>query len=89
MLPKNYLIGIAAPLRQQDKKIVLFVTHDIDEAIFLSDKVIVFAKNPGTIKKVVEIRLPRPRIHDIKFSKEFLEIKKHITNLIREEVLRS
>ncbi len=86
---KELMQELLSSIWQQDKKIVLFVTHDIDEAIFLSDKVIVFAKNPGTIKKVVEIKLPRPRIHDIKFSKEFLEIKKHITNLIREEVLRS
>jgi NitT/TauT family transport system ATP-binding protein len=49
-------------LWERDRKTVLFVTHGVEEAVFLSDRVVVMTKSPGRIKAVVEIDLPRPRI---------------------------
>src|SRR6201986_2099740 len=46
---------------ERDRKTVLFVTHSVEEAVFLSDKVIVMTRSPGRIKQIVEIKLPRPR----------------------------
>ena len=46
---------------ERDKKTAMFVTHDIDEAIFLADRVVVMGRNPGHIKEVMKIDLPRPR----------------------------
>ena len=46
---------------ERDRKTVLFVTHSVDEAVFLSDKVVVMTRAPGRIKQVVDIDLPRPR----------------------------
>ncbi len=57
---------------------VLFITHDIDEAIFLSDKVYVMSKSPAKILDEINIKLPRPRVKDLALTKEFLEYKKKI-----------
>jgi NitT/TauT family transport system ATP-binding protein len=67
------------------KKTVLFVTHDISEAVFLSDKVVVMSPRPGTIKKVVDIDLERPRGLIVKGSYKYAQL----CQLIREELFRS
>jgi NitT/TauT family transport system ATP-binding protein len=68
---------------------VLFITHDVDEAIFLSDRVHVMTARPGRIKAEIPITLPRPRSYDMQTAPEFVEIKRHIMELIREESLRT
>jgi len=64
------------------KKTVLFVTHSIDEAVYLSDRVLVFAPHPGFIKKELTIRLPRPRL---KSSTEFMKYHEDIYETIGKE----
>ena len=71
------------------KKTVLFVTHDIEEAVFLGDRVIVFTARPGRIKADIRIDLERPRPIEIKKSIAFLEYRNQVWDLLREEVLRS
>jgi NitT/TauT family transport system ATP-binding protein len=73
---------------EQSHKTVLFVTHDIDEAIFLGDRVCVMTARPGQIKKELAIPLPRPRNPEILTSPEFIEIKRIVVGLIREEALK-
>jgi len=68
---------------------VLFITHDIDEAIFLSDRVYVMTAQPGQIKANVTIDLPRPRRDEQFTSARFQEIRTHLRQLIREESLRA
>ena len=46
---------------ERDRKTVLFVTHSVDEAVFLSDRVVVMTRSPGRIKEIIDIDLPRPR----------------------------
>jgi NitT/TauT family transport system ATP-binding protein len=74
---------------ESTRKTVLFVTHDIEEAIYLGDKVFVFTARPGTIKEVVEIRLPRPRRIEIKKSKDFHDYRDYVWDLLRDEVLKA
>jgi len=74
---------------EQTRKTVLFVTHDIDEAIYLADRVIVFTARPGRIKSDVRINLPRPRSIEIKKSPEYIEYRNMIWDLLRSEVLRA
>ena len=74
---------------QQLKTSVLFVTHDIDEAIFLSDRVYVMTARPGTIKAEIAIPLARPRDATVAMSLEFLTLRQHLMMLIREESLRA
>lgn len=68
------------------RKTVLFVTHQIDEAVYLSDRVFVFARRPGRINQIVEIDLPRPRSLDVKRTPAFVGYVERIWKLIEEDV---
>ncbi len=74
---------------EQGRKTVLFVTHQIDEAVFLSDRVLVFARRPGRLQESVEIKLPRPRALAIKRTPEFVSYVDHIWRLIEDDVRAS
>jgi NitT/TauT family transport system ATP-binding protein len=78
------LIGLWEQLRPS----VLFITHDLEEAVALADRVVVMTSGPGTVKAVFDIDLPRPRgaIQDIRFQPEFLELHRQIWESLREEV---
>ena len=71
------------------QKTVLFITHQIDEAIFLSDRVVVFTARPGTIKEIVPVKLKRPRALNLKRSAQFHKIEDKIWTLIQEEVKKN
>jgi NitT/TauT family transport system ATP-binding protein len=74
---------------EQGRKTVLFVTHQIDEAVFLSDRVLVFARRPGRLQESVTIELPRPRALAIKRTPEFVRYVDHIWRLIEDDVRAS
>jgi NitT/TauT family transport system ATP-binding protein len=65
---------------------VLFVTHDIDEALFLSDRVAIFTRRPGRIKAQLPVTLERPRTQDLLTSPEFMGLKRQCLELIRAEI---
>ena len=69
---------------------VVFVTHDLEEAIALSDRVCVITAGPGTVKGIYEIDLPRPRhVAEIRFEPRFVELYRDIWDNLRDEVLVS
>ncbi len=74
---------------QRQRISVLFITHDIEEAIFLSDKVYVMTARPGRIKAELPIPLPRPRLPAMTATPEFLGIRHELQRLIREESLKA
>jgi len=74
---------------RQTRKTVIFVTHQIEESIYLSDRVVVFSARPAKIREIVKVDLPRPRSLAVKRSQTFLELADHVWNLIQEEVLKS
>jgi NitT/TauT family transport system ATP-binding protein len=74
---------------EHSQKTVLFITHDIDEAILLGDRVHVMTARPGRIKEMVEIDIPRPRNVDVLTSVEFITIKRRIMALIHDEAVRA
>jgi NitT/TauT family transport system ATP-binding protein len=74
---------------EHSHKTVLFITHDIDEAILLGDRVYVMTARPGRIKEMVEIDIPRPRSVDVLTSVPFIALKRRIMALIHEEAVRA
>jgi NitT/TauT family transport system ATP-binding protein len=73
---------------EADKKTIIFVTHSIDEAILLSDRVAFMSSRPGRIKEIIPIDLPRPRTEEIRNSVEFARIRKSVWELLQQEVLQ-
>src|SRR5262245_19773994 len=82
-LMQELLLGIW----ERERKTVLFVTHDIEEAIFLASRVVVMSARPGRIKAEVPIDLPHPRHYTIKTSPEFSALKARLTEEIRAEAV--
>ena len=81
VLMQELLLGIW----EAERKTVLFVTHDIDEAIFMANRVAVFSARPGRIKTELAVDLPHPRHYTIKTSPEFMDLKARLTEEIRAE----
>jgi NitT/TauT family transport system ATP-binding protein len=71
------------------RKTVLFITHQINEAIYLADRVIIFGARPGRVKDVLKIDIPRPRNLAVKRSKQFLEYEDYLWGQIEEEVRKT
>jgi NitT/TauT family transport system ATP-binding protein len=74
---------------KDSKKTVIFVTHDIDEAILLGDRVIVMTSVPGRIKADMQVGIDRPRSIQAESTQKFLDLRMTIWNLIRKEVENS
>jgi ABC-type nitrate/sulfonate/bicarbonate transport system ATPase subunit len=68
---------------------VVFVTHDVDEAIFLSDRVAVMSARPGSIREVFEIDLPRPRGFELLTSDAFTNVKRRVLELLYSETIHA
>jgi NitT/TauT family transport system ATP-binding protein len=73
----------------RDRRTVVFITHAIDEAVFLADRVAVMTTHPGRLKVVVDIPLPRPRSDATRALPEFQALTQHIWSLIRDEAYRA
>jgi NitT/TauT family transport system ATP-binding protein len=84
---QNELLQLWEELRPS----VLFITHDLDEAVALSDKVVIMTSSPGTIKDVFDIDLPRPRgdVQQIRHERRFLELQGQIWESLKDEVTRA
>ena len=67
---------------QREKVTIVFVTHDVEEAIFLADRIVVMTPRPGTIKAIVPVELPRPRSRT---NSRFVELRAGILRLLYEE----
>jgi NitT/TauT family transport system ATP-binding protein len=78
-------------ITEDSHKTVVFITHSIDEAIFLADRVAVMTARPGTIKEIVEIPISKERrfTEDIKSTQDFLEVRHQLWELLKEEVVKS
>ncbi|HKT57641.1 MAG TPA: ABC transporter ATP-binding protein [Microbacterium sp.] len=78
-------------LWEQLRPSVLFITHDLDEAVALADRVAIMTSSPGSVKDVFDIDLPRPRgnVQDLRHDKRFIELQSQIWESLRDEVTRA
>jgi ABC-type nitrate/sulfonate/bicarbonate transport system ATPase subunit len=74
---------------QRHRRTILFITHDVDEAIFLGDRVLVMSARPGHVKHARRVDLPRPRAAELVTSPEFIALKREILEAIEEESMKS
>ena len=81
-LMQELLLGIW----EAERKTVLFVTHDIDEAVFMGTRVVVMSARPGRIKLDRRVELPHPRHYSVKTTPEFMQLKAELTEQVRVEV---
>ncbi len=84
-LMQELLLGIW----ERERKTVIFVTHDIDEAIFMASRVVVMTARPGRIKADMRVDLPHPRHYTVKTTPEFSALKARLTEEIRIEAMRA
>jgi ABC-type nitrate/sulfonate/bicarbonate transport system ATPase subunit len=84
-LMQELLLG----LWQRQQQTVLFITHDIEEALLLADRVCVMTARPGRIKKSIPVPMPRPRSIELTLSPEFNALRREVLELIREESVRA
>lgn len=68
---------------------ILFISHNIHEAVYLADKVVVFSKRPARVVEVIETNLPRPRDYKVTESDQFFEVRNRVTELFRDEIMDS
>jgi NitT/TauT family transport system ATP-binding protein len=88
-LTRQIMQELLTDLWQRYRKTVLFVTHDIDEAIFLADVVYVMTIRPGRIRSTFKVDIPRPRTFDTLSSPAFAQLRNQVVGVIHEESLKA
>jgi len=78
------VLALLQKLNRDFGKTVIFVTHDVDEAIYLSDEVYVMATRPGRIVESIPVTIARPRARSATLKSEFIAIKEHCLNLLTQ-----
>lgn len=76
---------LLSDISRKTKTTILFITHDIDEAVLLGQRVYVMSRRPGTVKDVIKVNLPEERHHECLLLPEFLETKKKIMDMLWQE----
>src|SRR5690606_913243 len=76
-------------LWERERHTTLFITHDLDEALFLSDRVAVMGGRPGRVRRWIDVPLPRPRAPEMRGSAAFQALRREAAALIREESLKA
>jgi NitT/TauT family transport system ATP-binding protein len=71
---------------QRERKTVVFVTHSIEEAIYLADRILLFTPRPARMERVLEVPFARPRTEDVKSTPEFVELRREIWQSLKHGV---
>ena len=74
-----------ARILERDRKTVLFVTHSIEEAIYLADRILVLSSRPARVQQTIDVPFPRPRSEDVKTAPQFLEIRQEIWERLKSQ----
>src|SRR5207249_8988421 len=88
-LTKSVMHEYLLELYDLSRKTIFFITHDLEEAIFLADQVVVMTTRPGRVKTLIHVDLPRPRTYRMLASPRFLELKQETIEGVHEEALKA
>ena len=88
-LTRSVMQDFLLQLWEEDRKTVLLVTHDIDEAIYLADKTVVMSGHPGRVSEVISVDLPRPRHFGMHSDPRFIALRDRVRDVVRAEAARS
>ncbi len=88
-LTKTVVHNALLEMYEMDRKTVLFITHDLEEAIYLADRVLVMTTRPGSIKQTIFVDLPRPRPTELLGKEEFLQLKEEAIAAVHEEAVKA
>ena len=87
-LTRSIMQDFLLEIWEEQRKTVVLVTHDIDEAIYLADKTVVMTAHPGRICEVIDVNLPRPRRYDMRSESAFIALRDHVTQIVRTEAIK-
>jgi NitT/TauT family transport system ATP-binding protein len=76
---------LLADISRRTNTTILFITHDIDEAVLLGDRIYVMSRRPGRVRETLDVALPQPRDHHSLVLPEFQQIKAHIMDMLWQE----
>ncbi|TBW06935.1 ABC transporter ATP-binding protein [Azotobacter chroococcum subsp. isscasi] len=83
---REILQGELLRIWDQRKITIVFITHSLDEAIFLSDRIAVMTHRPGRVKELLEVPLPRPRLAELRNSEDFVHLRQRAWEVLKDEV---
>jgi ABC-type nitrate/sulfonate/bicarbonate transport system ATPase subunit len=87
-LTRSIMQDFLLEIWEEQRKTVVLVTHDIDEAIYLADKTVVMTAHPGRICEVIDVNLPRPRRYAMRSEAPFIALRDHVTAIVRAEAIK-
>lgn len=87
-LTRSIMQDFLLEIWEEQRKTVVLVTHDIDEAIYLADKTVVMTAHPGRICEVIDVDLPRPRRYEMRSEAPFIALRDHVTQIVRTEAIK-
>lgn len=88
-LTRSLMQDFLLELWEENRKTVLLVTHDIGEAVYLADRLVVMAGHPGRVREIVPVGLARPRRYALQADPEFVRLRDHVTRVVREEAAKA
>jgi ABC-type nitrate/sulfonate/bicarbonate transport system ATPase subunit len=87
-LTRSIMQDFLLEIWEEQRKTVVLVTHDIDEAIYLADRTVVMTAHPGRICEVIAVDLPRPRRYEMRSEAPFIALRDHVTAIVRTEAIK-
>jgi len=88
-LTRSLMQDFLLELWEENRKTVLLVTHDINEAVYLADRLVIMAGHPGRVREIVPVDLPRPRRYALQAEPEFIRLRDHVTRIVRDEAAKA
>jgi len=88
-LTRSLMQDFLLELWEENRKTVLLVTHDITEAVYLADRLVIMAGHPGRVREIVSVDLPRPRRYALQADPGFIRLRDHVTRIVRDEAAKA